>query len=31
MSLNKNMDSKAKSKLAKSVAKHAPHIKITSH
>ena len=31
MSLNKNMDSEVKSKLTKSVAKHAPHIKITSH
>ena len=31
ISLNKKMDSKKKSKLAKSVAKHAPHIKITSH
>lgn len=31
MSLNKKMDDKVKRKLAKSVAKHAPHIKIISH
>jgi len=31
MSLNKKMDSKVKSKLIKAAAKHAPHIKITSH
>ena len=31
MSLNKKMDDKVKRKLVKSVAKHTPHIKITSH